>query len=477
MSTDAPIIPPLPNVYTDDWIPPLLIADDGKEVSQLLSEQYTIMIVDINVLFQKKPLPSSIIMFSSADENKKLMYVNIWPLMLEGKEKLGVPANSKNLLLEFSKTKRKQSFAYLNEHIQFCEKKALSISFYDVQPTMNAFPIMAQFVFDADDMPASYNLPELTEDVDNATPVSYLSNAKEYNEFMPKYNRLSKLEEHMASATQDKKKTVIGTVTSELNSIIGRIPMPKANGINGALINSLIHKINKAWPGFVNISNKLEFMSLMDGTYDDYIRFDKTWQESDDFWFFQTCDGYYYLHMKFPGITQKLQEDIIMTPTLNKELFEHMHKYTNMIKRYKRIDDTYNQYNAVEITVYKENPQQNGVVCIQFKFASRPPSRAGPIKPICKRPDTNPYDDEYNHPYNIDGMSTDYDCLARRSIKTECLAKGGSNPKKRKFTKKKTKLQKYSARRIRYNRKINGAKKSVSIRKRLLVSFGTRRSK
>jgi len=468
-TTDAPIIPPLPDIYKEDWIPPLLIADDGKAVSELLSRQYTVMIFDINKYFQKKPLPSSIIMFSgsSADENKKLMYVNIWPLTLEGKERLGVPANPTNLLLEFSKTKRKQSFAYLNEHIQFCEKKALSISFYDVRPTMNAFPIMAQFVFDALDMPASDNLPELTKDVDNATPFSYLSN-------VPEYDRLSKL--------GDEKTTVFGTVTRRLNSIIGHIPMPEANRIDGALINSLIHKINKAWPGFVDLSDKLEMWSLMDGTYDDYIRYDETWKRSDDFWFFQTCDDYYYLHMKFPGITQKLQKNIIMTPTINKELFEHMHKYTNMIKRYQRIDNTFKQYNAVEIKVYKENPKQNGVVCIQFKFASRPPSQAGPIQPICKRPSTDPNDVDYNHPYNPDGMSpdgmsTDYDCLERRSIKTKCLAKGGSNPKKRKFTKKKTKLQKYSARRIRYNRKINGAKKSVSIRKRLLVSFGTRRSK
>lgn len=253
--------------------------------------------------------------------------------------------------MELSKTNNKESFAYLNEHIQFCEKKALAIRFYDVQPDFEDFPIMAQFVFDADDMPSPHNLPkESIEDVDNTNPVSYLS----LSTVGDSYDMLLKQMEHRAAATQDKKKTVVGAVASGVNSLMGRIPTLKVSGITGALINYLIYEINKAWPGFVDRS--LERYAVWDRglkNYDDNLKNTEIWN-SKDFRFFNTCDGYYYLHMKFPfpKNTQQLQDDIIMTRETNKELFEHMHKYTNMLKKYKRVNDEYKQNNAIEITIY-----------------------------------------------------------------------------------------------------------------------------
>jgi hypothetical protein len=467
-------IPSLPDAtqFHTTWYPPLLIGDEGEKVSVEVSHQYTIIIHETNSFFDMMPLPSSIIMFSSTStdentgENKRFMYVNVWPLTFTVKDLLYTVDsvnNPSNLILEFSKSTRKQSFAYLNKHIKFCEEKVIAIRFYDVEPSFkdkegNGFPIMAQFVFDADDMPVNANLPtEMTELPDTSKPFSYLSTLSQ-----PYLNEWQRKVEDQAAASQDKKMTARGAVTSGLNYLIGHIPLPVVNGKyaeNGKLINSLIHRINKVWPGFLDPLNKRS--NLAAGRYDENLKYDSTWLYGN-FRFFQTCDNYYYLHMSFEQIKQKLQDDIIMNPTQNKELFEHMHKYTNMLKKYKRYNGTQNQYNAIEITIYQPNPSEPEVVYIQFKFAIRPPSFAGPEEELCKRPDTNPYDD--NYPYeqfdntNPNREHNDYDCKTQQQIKTKCESKGGSKPtkkrkpKRRKPTKKRKKLQKYSSRRRRSRR-------------------------
>ena len=411
-------IPPLPIIKEEGWEPPLLKMDTGKPLDRELSAQYTRMIYDINSLFEIKPLSPTITMFSDTDENKKLKYVYVWPLKFEVKKQFNFPKKDANLLLEFTKDYRKQSFAYLNEHIQFCEKRAIHIRFYDLQPDSDDFPIMAQFVFNANDMPSSDKLPtESTANVDNTNPVSYFLNTDTYTVFVREYDNFMKQAEHDRAASQDKKTTAVGAVT-RIRSLLGNIPTLKVDGIDGALINNLIREINKAWPGYNDI-----YKRAMLGSYDEYIRWSYTWQDGD-FWFFKTCDDYYYLHMKFPfpKNTQELKEDIIMSRTTNEEVFDHMHKYTNMLKKYKRIDGKYKQNNAIEIKIYKEDSRAPGVVCIEFKFALRPPSQAGPIKPICMRPNNDPFDSDYN---------TDYDCNKKEKlIESKCYSKGGFNTKK-----------------------------------------------